>query len=159
MTPYEEILETIRPEVSFGVTTIQVFRAGDLKSLQIGYSVSTEGKSLAGDKEGDWLKAWIVIAVESACGDPIFIDVSKEGFPVYTAMHGEGTWEAKNIAVSLLAFGRALSALAEVSKGRENPVALENNPLPDIEKEAILAAIRRDNPGLDVDFWEMLLTY
>jgi hypothetical protein len=46
MTPYEEILETIRPEVSFGVTTIQVFRAGDLKSQQIGYSVSTGGKWL-----------------------------------------------------------------------------------------------------------------
>jgi hypothetical protein len=92
------------------------------------------------------------------CGDPIFIDTSEEGFPVYTAIHGEGRWDAKQIAVSLEGFGRALSPVADIAKGREYPVALENNPLTQFEKESTLAAIRRDNPGVDLEFWEILLS-
>jgi hypothetical protein len=158
MEEYEEFLEAIRPEVSFGVTTIRVFRAPELASLQVGYAVSLSGESLTSDKDGDWLQKWVVIGHEDACGDPIFIDTSEGGFPVYTAIHGEGAWEAKRVAASLAGFGRALSVVADIARGREHPVALENNPLTQSEKEAALTAIQRDNPGVDMDFWETLLS-
>ena len=46
MEPYESVLQAIRPEVSF---TIRIFRASQLGPLQVGYSISPTGKSLAGD--------------------------------------------------------------------------------------------------------------
>src|ERR1700730_16436404 len=39
MKPYEKLLETFRPEVSFGVSTIRIARPSELTSLQVGYSV------------------------------------------------------------------------------------------------------------------------
>lgn len=158
MEPYEQILEGILREVSFGVETIHVCRAPELSGLQTGYSISSTGEVLTGTGAGDWRKEWVVIAYEDCCGDPIFIDCSKNGYPVYTAMHGEGPWEPTQIAVSLETFGRALSVLAKIAKGREHPVALEANPITQSEREATLATIQRDNPGLDLQFWEILLT-
>ena len=113
---------------------------------------------MVGEKEGEWLKNWLVIGYEDCCGDPIFIDTAHQGFPVYSAMHGEGSWEAIRIADSLEGLGHALSAVVDVSKGRENPVALENNLLNQHEKELTLATIKRYNPNADLDFWETMLS-
>jgi len=159
MQPFEKSLEGIRAELSIGYETIRVYRAPDLKSLQIGYSISPTGESLTGEKEGDWLKKWIVIGYGECCGDPIFIDSTAEGFPVYTAIHGEGSWNAKRIAVSLEQFGLALSAVAEAAKGRESPVLIENNPITESEKQTTLATIEHLNPGIDLEFWKILLGY
>jgi len=158
MESYEKILEGILPEVSFGVETIHVCRASQLPDLQTGYSISPTGEQLTGTGAGDWRKEWVVIGYEDCCGDPIFIDSSARGFPVYTAVHGEGSWEPTPIAVSLEAFGRALSAVTHTAQGRGHPVALEGNPLSQREKEATLATIQRDNPGLNLEFWEILLS-
>jgi hypothetical protein len=153
MDPYEDVLERIPSEVSLGYQTIRLYRAPGVQALQIGYSVRPAGEPL----ESDWRKEWVVVGYEECCGDPIFIDSSASGFPVYTAIRGEGTWEAIQIAVSLEAFGHALSAVAEVAKGRENPGALENNPLTLSEKQATIAAIKRHNPGVNLEFWEAVL--
>jgi hypothetical protein len=158
MEPYENILSTITPKVSFGYATIHVYRPPELKSGQVGYSISPTGESLVGDKDGDWSRAWLVIGYDETCGDPIFIDRSKERYPVYTAIIGKGRWDPVPIAVSLQAFGRALSAIATVATGREYPVALEQNPLPAAERDKALAAIRQDNPQIGLDFWQTLLT-
>ena len=96
--------------------------------------------------------------IRELCVDPIFIDSSADGFPVYTAMHGQGTWEPKQIAVSLEAFGSALSVVAGISKGRQNPMALESNPLTLSEKEAALALIQHHNPGVKLEFWDLILS-
>jgi hypothetical protein len=158
MKSYEKILEGIMGKVSFGYQTIRVYREPELRTLQVGYSVSQSGENLIGNQPGDWRAEWIVIGYEECCGDPVFIDSSKEDFPVYTAIHGEGSWDAEQIAVSLIAFGRALSTISAVSRGREYPVALESNPLAQSEKEAILAVIQSDNPSLDLEFWGRLLS-
>lgn len=55
-------------------------------------------------------------------------------------------------------FGRALAIVAAISKGREHPLALERNPLLLHEREIALGKIRRDNPGVDLGFWEILLS-
>ena len=125
MKAYEQALESIRSEVSFGYETIRVYQAPELESLQVGYSVKPTGESLVGDGDGDWLKKWVVIGSEELCGDPIFIDTSVEEFPVYTAAHGEGRWDPRPVAASLEGFGKALSIVAEAARGREYPTALE----------------------------------
>ena len=154
MDSYEDVLERIPSDVSLGCQTIRVYRAPGVQALQIGYSVCPTGEPL----ETDWRKEWVVIGYEECCGDPIFIDSSADGFPVYTAIHGEGVWEAKQIAVSLEAFGHVLVAIADVAKGRETPLALENNPLTLAEKQATIAAIKHQNPSVSLDFWESVLS-
>jgi hypothetical protein len=157
MKAYEQALESIRSEVSFGYETIRVYQAPELESLQVGYSVKPTGESLVGKEDGDWLKKWIVIGCEELCGDPIFIDTSVKGFPVYTAAHGEGRWDPTPVAVSLEGFGKALAVLAQAARGREYAKALEENPLTQPERESVLAAIRNENPGIDLEFWEIVL--
>ena len=82
MDSYEDVLEHIPSEVSLGYETIRLYRAPAVQALQIGYSVRPTGEPL----ETDWRKEWVVIGYEECCGDPIFIDSSADGFPVYTAI-------------------------------------------------------------------------
>jgi hypothetical protein len=158
MKVYEGILDSITPEVSYGYEKVYIHRSAALESAQVGYSVRATGESLTGDRDGDWHRNWVVIGYEELCGDPIFIDTSREGFPVYTAMHGTGRWDAQPIAVSLEAFDLALKAIARIAIGREHPGVLAQNPLPASEKDATISAIRRANPGIDLEFWEVILT-
>ncbi|HZI57373.1 MAG TPA: hypothetical protein VFF39_11385 [Verrucomicrobiae bacterium] len=157
MDTYECMLGTIESEISFGSTTIRVYRPKELISGQIGYSIDQKGKPLSGDENGDWRNTWLVIGYDETCGDPIFIDTAEEGYPVYTAMIGQSRWDPVCIAVSLAAFGHALSVIAIIAKGREYPVALEQNPLTQSEKDTALATIRKHNPGIDLGFWQTLL--
>jgi len=57
-----------------------------------------------------WHRGWVVIAYDN--GDPYFLDVSKQtpegDYPVWTAMHGTGTWEPSLAASSLTQFVRIL---------------------------------------------------
>jgi hypothetical protein len=154
MDSYEDVFERIPSDVSLGYHTIRVYRGPAVQVLQIGYSVRPTGEPL----ETDWRKEWVVIGYEECCGDPIFLDSSVDGFPVYTATHGEGTWEAKLIAASLEAFGHALVAIADVANGRETTVALENNPLTPAERQATIAAIKHKNADVSLHFWESLLS-
>jgi hypothetical protein len=158
MEPYAHIVNSIRPKTSFGCTTIHVYRLPELESGQVGYSISPDGEPLTGDKDGDWRSTWLVIGYDDTSGDPLFIDTSEAGYPVYTAMNGQGRWDSERIAISLPAFAYALSAVAAVAKGREHPVALEQNPLTQSEKDIVLASIRQQNPNMDVRFWETLLS-
>jgi hypothetical protein len=159
MEPYESALGAISPKtVSFGCQTIHIYEPTKLDSGQVGYLVSPKGESLIRDADGDWRKTWLIIGYDDCGGDPFFIDTSEEGWPVFTAMVGQGRWVPKRIAVSLAAFGHALSVVAAVAQGREYPVALEQNPLTQEEKDATLAAIRQHNPNADLSFWEILLS-
>lgn len=47
------------------------------------------------------------IGRETACGDPIFLS-TKPPYPVFTAMHGQGSWDPSVIAPSLEQFWRCL---------------------------------------------------
>jgi len=158
MESYEAVLNSIKAEVSFGNTTIHVYHPSKLSSGQIGYSISPAGEFLVGDKDGDWRKTWLVIGYDETCGDPIFIDTSEEGYPVYTAIVGKGRWDPQRIAVSLVGFAHGLSAIAAVAQSREHPVALEQNPLTQSEKDNALATIYQHNPNMDVSFWENILS-
>ncbi len=79
-------------EVTIGYTTIYLFAEIELSEGQKGYSIDPNGKSLVGEKDGDWKNSWLVIGFEELCGDPIFVDLDLEHLPVFTTGHGIGSW-------------------------------------------------------------------
>ena len=107
--------------------------------------------------EGSWKKEWLVIGYEDLCGDAIFIDTASEGYPVYTAVHGEGAWRPKPIATTLNGFAQAMKDVSTIVRGRETPVELETNPIGAEEKADFIAKLQRENPDIDLEFWELWL--
>ncbi|QND54568.1 hypothetical protein HB779_21945 (plasmid) [Phyllobacterium sp. 628] len=86
-----------------------------LDDFQIGFRRhGSTGESLVSEIDGGWKSGWYVIAM-TGLDDPVFIDTAEleDGYPVYTAAHGAGRWDAIRISPSLVAFGRLLEALAE----------------------------------------------
>lgn len=156
---YRELLDALAiPTVNLGYMTVHVHGVNELEEAQIGYSVDPSGTSLVDHETGSWQTQWVVIGYEDSCGDPIFIDSETEGFPVYTAMHGSGTWEPNLIATGLGNFAAAVREVARVAEGRENPVQLEANPIAPDERAKVMQRIQRHNPGIDPTFWETWLT-
>nr|WP_256582689.1 ribosomal protein L7/L12 [Pseudomonas sp. Irchel 3A5] len=87
-----------------------------LDDFQAGFRThGNTGESLVSDTEGEWNPDWYVLAL-TGLDDPVFIAATEasRGYPVYTAVHGAGRWDAIQIASSLVAFRRLLEALAEV---------------------------------------------
>lgn len=80
---------------------VHLYERSEFKDGQIGFRVDPEGKSLLGDEEGDWQDDWYVIGYTDEAGDPIFVDITKVDFPVYTAEHGKGSWHPKLLFESL----------------------------------------------------------
>ncbi|HET7871377.1 MAG TPA: hypothetical protein VFL42_02625 [Terriglobales bacterium] len=145
-------------EISFGSGGIKLYTPEELDDAQIGYSRSAEGKSFCDGTTGSWNAEWIAIAYDTGLGDLIILDTSISELPVMTALHGEGSWDAKIIAGSLAGFGEALREVQRASVGRESPVALEQNPLPEDQRRDILARIRiAIGQRADIDFWGGLL--
>ena len=145
-------------ELSFGISGIRVFSMTKVDGAQVGYSRTEDGLSLCdGSKEG-WKPEWIVIGYETGLDDPIILDASSPRFPVMTAMHGESEWSPRTIAESLEAFGASLQAVKEISVGREDPAALEQNPLSGNDRERVLERIKNANRSeMDLDFWAAIL--
>jgi hypothetical protein len=155
----KQLLSSLRiPSVSIGYTTIKIYRADDLEEAQIGYSVDPSGNSLIDENdEGGWKKEWLVIGYEDLCGDPIFIDTALDGFPVYTAIHGEGDWRPKRIAMTLKSFAQAMKEVATIARGRETAKDFERNPIGEVEKAHFLTRVQKENPDIDLEFWVLSL--
>jgi hypothetical protein len=132
------------PRVQFGYGGITFFPLEELDEEQRGYEGS------------DWKEGWLVIAREDTCGDPIFVDSAAEEMPVFTAMHGEGTWDAKPVAPSLGKFSAALSFVLPFCAGREHPVGLERNPLSSIEQSALVRGLAGIIGNPLPSFWQVL---
>ena len=93
-------------------------------------------------KRANWKESWFVIGYEDLCGDPIFVDLAKPEFPVFTAAHREGDWSPEMIASSFQGLIEALQEVNRLSEGRENPVKLERNPISAVERERVLRKSR-----------------
>jgi len=143
-------------EVSFGYGGLKLFLPDELDQGQTGYSKSPVGQPLSNGAPGSWKPEWIVIGSDTLTGDPVILDTSSR--QIMMAMHGEGSWEPYPIAKSLQAFATTLGAIKQVSAGRDNPSALEDNPLPSTERDRVMQLIRNANDGeIDLEFWELLL--
>ena len=144
-------------EISIGYGGVRLVALAELEESQIGYSESLEGKDLCTGAPGDWRSNWLVIGEETCTGDPLILDTSSEALAVFAATHGQGKWDPYPVAVSLEGLSAAINAIAQVSYGRENPVALERNPLIQEERDGALSVIGAANPGVDLEYWELLL--
>lgn len=88
-----------------------------LDDFQAGFRpLGNTGENLVSEADGGWNPDWYVLAM-TGLDDPVFIAATEapSGYPVYTAAHGAGRWEAVQIAPSLIAFRRLLEALSAVS--------------------------------------------
>ena len=70
----------------------------------------------------------VVIGYEEFCGFPIFIDTSREGFPVYTARTARGVGMHNQSLFHWTLSIKSLPEVAQVANGREYPTALEKPP-------------------------------
>ena len=157
MTDLQNLLSQLPSNTSIGYGGVSIWPFSELQERQEGYSVSADGRSLIGKKDGDWQSNWLAIGSEDLCGDPVFIDTAASGYPAYTAAEGEGRWDAVPIAVSITGLRYALEAIRRVATGRENPVAVEENPISAAEREGVLREIGEHNPEIDLSFWSMML--
>lgn len=136
--------------VSIGYGSIHLSPVAELEAAQQGYRVVPEGE------ETDWRDEWIVIGYEGLCGDPIFVDTSKEQYPVYTTAHDMGVWRPQLIASTFRHFIQIVQRLQVLAHGRTNPAEMEQHPISDEESKAFVALISQDSPEANVDFWEGL---
>jgi hypothetical protein len=146
-------IDSLKSEnLSLGYNELNFATSETLSEFQLGYSIDSGGKSLTGEKDGDWNKNWIVISTDDL-GDPHFVDLKTS--KVYSAMHGQGDWEADLISISLKNYIETINFLFELSKNRDNPNDLEKNPLTQIEIEKFEKFINEINNG-EVEFyvWE-----
>jgi hypothetical protein len=88
---------------------LTLYAAPELERAQVNFRGIRPGDESFVAPHG-WRRSWVVIAYDN--GDPYFLDVSKEtpegDCPVWTAMHGTGTWEPILAASSLAQFLRIL---------------------------------------------------
>ncbi len=143
--------------VAIGYSEIHLVSPAEIENLQTGFSVKPDGQDRTGECEGDWLKEWTVIGYDGLIGDPIFVDSSNPQFPVYTAAHGQGHWEADLVSGTFGGFLQILERLRVLSVGRDNPVALENNPLPKEDITRFLDFASEVGDLEDTSFWELIL--
>lgn len=95
-------IEVDDPEIE--TTSIHLFSSEEFEEGQLGYSIDDKGNSLTGNNEGDWKETWFVIGYDEDLGDPIFINIEDENYPVMTAMHGEGDWKPEVMFISFNEF-------------------------------------------------------
>jgi hypothetical protein len=143
-------------EISFGYAGIKLLLPEELEEGQTGYSISSDNQPLCNGEEGAWKPQWLVIGSDTLVGDPIILNTSNS--TIMSAVHGEGVWEPFPIAGGFSAFALALNAVQKASAGRENPVALESNPLPEAERKKIVQSIADANgEEINLEFWELIL--
>ncbi|MBK9163837.1 MAG: SMI1/KNR4 family protein [Acidobacteria bacterium] len=144
---------------SLGYSGLRFFNESELSDGQLGYSVDPDGRSLAGSNPGDWKDGWTVIGYDERCGDPIFVDLNSEGFPVFTAVHGLGEWTPKQIGDTLESFRKCVDEISAISIGRENPVKLEANPISNLMRQEVLKKIKSFSLDSDLEFWELTMGF
>ncbi|WP_160137828.1 hypothetical protein [Chryseobacterium sp. c4a] len=81
---------------------------------------SVENKMLTGNASGEFRSSWLVLA-SNYYADPFFIDLDEftDGFPVYFAYHGQGSWEPIQVAESLHIFQEILDQIQKLRSDKE----------------------------------------
>jgi hypothetical protein len=133
-------------EIEIGFSGIQLFKPEELMEGQEGYAFTTQGQSLVGSEPGDWRKDWLVIGYETGCGDPFFA-LDEDPHPVFTAMHGQGSWSPDLVAPSLRSFGECLLILKQFAQSRSAPADWEKHPPSEAEQEQFVSAIKHATDG------------
>lgn len=131
-----------------------VYAAPELDAAQVGFRGSRLGDDSFVAPHG-WHRGWVVIAADA--GDPYFIDIAKAdqvgGCPVYTAMHGTGTWEPILAASSLEQFLRILRVWLRIVVAHHDP-ANPDEPLDEPHTRRLAAEIAQIDPAA-ADHWAL----
>jgi len=133
---------------------IKLYRSSEVPERQLGFAVASDGRSLMGSAPGDWRSEWVVIGHDTGCGDPVFAsDIAPH--PVFSAMHGQGYWEAKLVAPSLDAFAQCFRAFQQFAALRSTPDEVGANPPRPKEQAQFLTVIRSltDDDNAALGFW------
>ncbi len=138
--------------IDYNVGGIELFQPENLPEAQLGYAVGIGGESLVGVKPGGWLADWVVIGNETACGDPVFASQTSP-HPIFTAMHGQGSWEPELIAPSLETFRECLDVFRRFAEGRSCPGELKAHLPSEEERARFLTDIKRLTTTDDVEAW------
>jgi hypothetical protein len=107
------------------------------------------GVRIQSPRPSHWRPSWVIIGHSSLLGDPYFLDVQEvdaEGdCPVYTAMSGTDTWEAKLCASSFAMFLRVLAVTMRVAEGfKESQIDYDDEF---VFREAVGEKIREYDPA------------
>jgi hypothetical protein len=127
-----------------------IYAAPELERAQVGFRGPRLGDDAFVAPHG-WRRSWVVIAYDT--GDPYFIDttkVARDGdTPIWTAMHGTGTWEPILAASSLAQFLKILHVWARIVVSqfdKQNP----DEPLDDAHLRRLTSEINQiDAAALD----------
>jgi hypothetical protein len=96
-----EALSQAPETLEVGDSVVRLLPPDELGEMQVGFGVDPDGGDLSGGQRGDWRASWVVIGIEEDLGDPFFVDLAEPDLPVFTAMHGAGTWDPKAVAPAL----------------------------------------------------------
>lgn len=124
-----------------------IYAAPDLEAAQIGFRGPRRGDESFVAPHG-WRRSWVVIANDS--GDPYFLDTNRPGTggecPIYTAMHGTGTWEPLLAASSLEQFLRILDVWLRIVVTHHDPQN-PDEPLDEAQARRLAIDIERIDPA------------
>ena len=137
----------------FGSHGFQIESKSGFEEAQLGYRNHPDGTDLTGTHDGDWLPTWYMIGSDTTVGDPFFVDTASDSLPVYTAMHGQGSWDPDLVSKSLEAFFSSIQFLQEKSGQDAELIDPDENTISDEDelekiKEHILSLC-----GEDADFF------
>jgi len=103
----------------------------ELDAAQHGFGLHPNGTDLSGSNGGDWQSSWLVIARDTELGDPYFVDIDDDHFPVYTAVHVEGIWQQELVASSLKGFLACLTLLFDNGRQERAQFVPDNTTIED----------------------------
>ncbi|HFJ9403862.1 TPA: thiamine transporter [Bacillus paranthracis] len=84
-------------DIELGTYEIYLFSEIELEKGQIGYRYDKHKNSLLSKEHGKWKDEWIVIGYETGMGDPVFVNIDDDAYPVYTAERGTEVWQPVHI--------------------------------------------------------------
>lgn len=84
-------------DIELGTYEIYLFSQNELEKGQIGYRYDKHKNSLISKEHGKWKDEWIVIGCETDMGDPVFVNIDDDAYPVYTAERGTEVWQPVHI--------------------------------------------------------------
>lgn len=129
-----------------------VYAAPELERAQVGFRGPRLGDDAFVAPHG-WRRSWVVIAYDA--GDPYFLDSTRTlpdgDAPVWTAMHGTGTWEPILAASSLAQFLQILRVWTRIvvsHHDKQNP----DEPLDDAHLRRLTGEISQIDPEA-TDHW------
>jgi len=115
----------------FGFSGFAIESKKTFEDAQLGYRTHPNGSDLTGSGEGDWKKSWYVIGRDTVVGDPFFVDLSTENFPIYTAMHGAGNWNPTLVSKDLSGFFSSINYLQKKSNQDSDLIEPDENTISD----------------------------